>query len=64
MLREVALVLHKLPEVADDVRRTDDPPQNVVGPPAVIVGVGTVLTVTTVGDETALVQPVTTLRTV
>jgi hypothetical protein len=43
-----------LPVAADDVRITLPPAQNVVGPPALIVGCGGKgLTVTVVGDEAA-----------
>jgi len=46
-----------LPLAALDVRVTDPPLQNVVGPPGVMVGVaGIGLTVTTVAADAALVQ--------
>jgi hypothetical protein len=61
MLWVVAPVLHKLPVAVEDVSVTEPPEQNEVGPLGVIVGVGTVFTVTTVGADTALVQPETTL---
>jgi hypothetical protein len=45
-------------EPAEAVSVTEPPAQNVVGPPAVIVGVtGSASTVTTVGVEVALAQP-------
>jgi hypothetical protein len=48
---------HKFPVAEDDVNTTFPPAQNVVAPPAVIVGVaGTGLTVTTVAAEFAEVQ--------
>jgi hypothetical protein len=47
-----------LPFADDDVNVTDPPEQNVVGPPAVIIGVdGNEFTVTTVPAEDADVQP-------
>jgi hypothetical protein len=47
-----------LPDGLLDVRVTLPPPQNVVGPPAVIVGLGGMgLTVTVVAADGALVQP-------
>jgi hypothetical protein len=51
-------LLHTLPELALERRMTLPPEQNVVEPEVEIVGVGGVgLTVTTVGVETAEVQP-------
>jgi hypothetical protein len=48
---------HRLLVADDEVNTTLPPEQNVVGPPAVIVGVaGTGLTVTTVADEVAEVH--------
>ena len=48
-----------MPEAALDVKVTEPPEQNVVAPPAVIVGVdGVVFTVTTVPAEAKEVQPV------
>jgi hypothetical protein len=50
----VAPVDQMLPVAAEEVRVTDPPEQNVVGPPAVIVGVaGVVFTVTTVPVDVA-----------
>ena len=47
-----------LPEPADDVNVTDPPEQNVVEPPAVIVGAdGVVFTVTVVPADDGEVQP-------
>jgi hypothetical protein len=44
----------RLPEAEEEVNVTEPPVQNVVGPPAVIVGVaGLALTVTTVAAEVA-----------
>ena len=49
---------HWLPVADDEVKTTDPPAQNVVGPPALIVGVaGAVLTVTVVPPLAALEQP-------
>ncbi len=46
------------PVADDEVRVTDPPAQNVVGPPAVIVGVaGSGLTVTVVAVEVAEQEP-------
>ncbi|MNW70982.1 hypothetical protein D3C74_505600 [compost metagenome] len=43
---------HVFPVAADDVKTTEPPAQNVVGPPAVIVGVaGSGFTVTVVGAD-------------
>lgn len=54
----VAPVLHKLPDADDEVRVTLPPVQNVVGPPALIVGVeGIGLTVTTFAIEGDEVHP-------
>jgi hypothetical protein len=51
---DVEPVDHKFPLPAEEVRSTDCPEQNVVGPLAVIVGVdGFALTVTTVAEEVA-----------
>ena len=52
----VAPLLHRLPVALDEVRVTDPPAQNVVGPLAVTVGAGTLVTVTVVALEVAL-QP-------
>jgi hypothetical protein len=58
MVGVVAPVLHRLPDAALEVKSTLPPPQNVVAPEGVIVGVGGVgFTVTTTGVETAEVQP-------
>ena len=55
ILDVVAPVDHKYVVPALDVRVTEPPAQNVVGPEAVIVGVaGSALTLTTVAAETAL----------
>src|SRR6266550_912004 len=51
-----APLLHAYDEADEAVRVTAPPAQNVVGPPAVIVGVGSGLTVTVVAAEVA-VQP-------
>ena len=57
-LMAILLRYHWLPVALLDVSVTLPPSQNVVGPPAVIVGVaGTGLTVTLVGEEAALGQP-------
>ena len=49
---------HTLPVAADEVKTTEPPKQNVVGPLALIVGVdGDGFTVTTVGVELALQLP-------
>lgn len=54
----VAPVDHVLPDAAEEVSTTFPPPQNVVGPPAVIVGVGgRGLTDTVVPAEAGEVQP-------
>ena len=46
------------PVALDELNVTEPPEQNVVGPPALIVGVdGTELTVITVGDELAVQFP-------
>lgn len=50
----VAPVDHKYPAAALDVNVTLPPWQKVVGPPAVIVGVGFGFTVTVVADEVAV----------
>ena len=51
---EVAPLDQRFPLAADDVRVTEPPEQNVVGPPAVIVGIGGFeLTVTTVAADVA-----------
>ena len=50
----VAPVDQRYDEPLDAVRVTLPPAQNVVGPPAVIVAVGSALTVTTVGEDVAL----------
>jgi hypothetical protein len=52
----VAPLLHRLPVALDEVRVTDPPAQNVVGPLAATVGAGTLVTVTVVALEVAL-QP-------
>jgi hypothetical protein len=52
----VAPVLHKYDEAEDAVSVTEPPTQNVVGPPAVIDGVGSGLTTTAVAEDVAL-QP-------
>jgi hypothetical protein len=52
----VAPLLQRLPVALDEVRVTDPPEQNVVGPLAVTVGAGTLVTVTVVALEVAL-QP-------
>jgi hypothetical protein len=52
----VAPLLQTLPVALDEVRVTDPPAQNVVGPLAVTVGAGTLVTVTVVALEVAL-QP-------
>ena len=58
MLDPVAPVDHKYVVPTLEVKVTLPPAQNVVGPPAVIVGVaGNALTVTTVANEEALWQP-------
>jgi hypothetical protein len=57
IVRVVAPLLQRLPEVADEVKVTPPPSQKVVGPKAVIVGVlGFGLTVTDVAAEGAEVQ--------
>jgi hypothetical protein len=54
----VAPVDHKLPVAEDEVKVTLPPAQNVVGPPAVMVGVGGVgFTVTVVPADVAALQP-------
>ena len=54
----VSPVDHKFPVVADEVKVTDPPAQNVVGPPAVIVGTGGFgFTVTFVGKTEEVEQP-------
>jgi len=61
----VALVDQRLPEAADEVNTTLFPAQNVVGPPAVIVGTGGFgLTVTDVAVEFPEVHPATICSTV
>jgi hypothetical protein len=52
----VAPLLQRLPVALDEVRVTDPPAQKMVGPLAVTVGVGTLVTVTVVALEVAL-QP-------
>ena len=53
---------HEFPLAADEVRVTDPPEQNVVGPPTVIVGVdGVVVAVTTVAVEVAEQPPLVTV---
>ena len=47
------LGVHTLPLALLDVRVTLPPEQNVVGPPAVAVGVGLEFTVTVVADDVA-----------
>jgi hypothetical protein len=64
MLLDVEPLLQVLPEVAEDVNKTESPLQKVVFPPAVIVGVeGLAFTVTTVARELSDLQPFTVLRT-
>lgn len=61
----VSPVDQTFPLAAEDVSVTDPPEQNVVGPPAVIVGVAaTVPTVTTTGEEVIVGQPATVFETV
>ena len=58
MLVVVSPVLHVLPDDALEVSTTLPPAQNVVGPPALMVGAdGIGLTVTVVADEEGDVQP-------
>ena len=57
----VELFDHVLPDELEDVRVTEPPEQNVVGPPAFIVAVGNGLTVTVVGLDVALHVPLDTL---
>jgi hypothetical protein len=58
MLWLVAPVDHRLPDAELDVNVTLPPAQNVVGPPAVIVGVaGNGFTVTKVAAEAPLRHP-------
>ena len=52
----VAPLDQTLPVALDEVRVTDPPAQNVVGPLAVTAGAGTLVTVTVVALEVAL-QP-------
>ncbi len=52
----VAPLLQRLPVALDEVRVTDPPVQNVVGPLALTVGACTLVTVTAVAIEVAL-QP-------
>lgn len=54
-LFDVAPVVHRLPDEAEDVKVTELPSQNVLGPFKLITGVGGfAFTVTTTGEETAV----------
>ena len=63
MLGVVSDVDHKFPVLEDDVNVTEPPEQNVVGPPAVIVGVGGIgFTVTVTAGLEALIHPFASIR--
>lgn len=54
ILEEVAKVDHRFPEACEEIKSTDPPAQNVVGPFGVITGFdGFALTVIVVGEEVA-----------
>ena len=62
MLCVVSPVDHKLSVADEEVRITESPSQNVVGPLAVMVGTaGVVVTVTPIGDELAEQKPLLTV---
>jgi hypothetical protein len=58
ILWETALVDHEFPDACEEVKVTDPPEQNVVGPFGVIIGAeGLLCTVTTTGVEVAEQAP-------